>query len=116
MAREASEAAKMTSYERGVQETESWLAKEVVWVCRDYYTETWVKALNRGGVLADSELRRAENIFFLEDIQEVPVTLPPPVANTLCFLESFFFLVTFTLLSVLTKIANNSGVTPRTQL
>ena len=83
MAREASEAAKTTSYERGVHETETWLAKEVAGVCKDYYTETWAKALNQGGVLADSELRRAENIFFLEDIQEVPVTLPPPVANTL---------------------------------
>ena len=33
------------------------------------------------GVPIDSELRKAENIFFLEDIQKVPATLPPPVAD-----------------------------------
>ena len=40
MAREASEAAKMASYERRVLETETRLAKEVVGVCRDYCAET----------------------------------------------------------------------------
>ncbi|KAK9998186.1 hypothetical protein SO802_017789 [Lithocarpus litseifolius] len=29
-------------------------------------------------VRTDSELREAENIFFPEDIQEIPITLPPP--------------------------------------
>ena len=41
------------------------------------------------GVLSDSELRSAENIFFLEDIWEVPATLPPPIANPLCLLKQF---------------------------
>ena len=81
MAKEASEAAETTSYERGVLETETWLAEEVAGVCRDYCVETWAEALNRVGLPADFELRSAENIFFPEDIREVPVTLPSPVAD-----------------------------------
>ena len=79
MAREASEAMETTSYERGVLETETRLAEEVVGVCKDYCTETWVEALNRAEVPEDSELRRAESVFFLEDIREAPVALPPPM-------------------------------------
>ena len=74
MAREAFEATETASYERGVQETETWLAEEVVGVCRDY----WAEVLNRVGVLATSELRSAKNIFFPEDIYEVPATPPTP--------------------------------------
>ena len=62
--REVSESAETASYE----ETEARLVEEVAKVCRDYYAETWAEALNRAGVLANSELRRAENIFFPEDI------------------------------------------------
>ena len=47
---------------------EARLAEEVAGVWRDYCIETWVEALNRVGVLADSELRRVENIFLIEDI------------------------------------------------
>ena len=32
--------------------------------------------MDRVGVFADSELRRAESIFFLVDIQEIPDTVP----------------------------------------
>ena len=35
-------------------------------------------AMDRAGVPANSELRRAENIFFLEDIREIPKSDPPP--------------------------------------
>ena len=45
-------------------------------MCRDYCTETWIEALNSAGVLVDSELRKAESIFFLEHIQEAPADLP----------------------------------------
>ena len=83
MAREASEAAETASYERGVLEMETRLAKEVVRVCRDYCAEMWAETLNRAGVLTNSELRSVENIFFPEDIREVPVTLPPPVVDPL---------------------------------
>ena len=79
MAREASEAMETTSYERGVLEMETWLAEEVVGVCKDYCAETWAKALNQVEVPEVSKLRRAENVFFLEDIREAPVAFPPPM-------------------------------------
>ena len=46
MARKASEAAEMASFKRGVLDMKVRLAKEVVGVCRDYYTEVWAEALN----------------------------------------------------------------------
>ena len=76
-------ASETTSYKRGVLETETRLVEEVAGMCRDYCAETWAKALNRARVPADSELRRAENIFFQEDIREVPTMLPPPVTDPL---------------------------------
>jgi len=83
VARKASEATETASYERGVLETKTRLVEEMAGVCRDYCAETWVEALNWVRVPADSELRRAENIFFPEDIQEVPAMLPPPIADPL---------------------------------
>ena len=66
------------SYERGVQATEAWLSEEVAVVCRDYCIASWGVAMDWAGVPADFELRRAENIFFLEDIREIPESEPPP--------------------------------------
>ena len=83
VAREASETTETTSYKRGVQETEAWLAEEVVGVCKDYYTEVWAEALNRARVPTDFELRKAKNTFFPKDIREVPTMLSPSVANPL---------------------------------
>ena len=34
--------------------------------------------MDRAGVLADSKLRRSDNIFFPEDIWEISAELPPP--------------------------------------
>ena len=79
-AKEATKAAERTSYECGVIDTKAQLAEEVVVVCRDYCTESWGVAMDRVGVPADSELRRSEHIFFLEDIREIPLELPPPTA------------------------------------
>ena len=46
---------------------------------------TWNEALNSAGVLADSELRRADRVYFPEPIKEIPTDpssatfpLPPP--------------------------------------
>ena len=83
VAREASEAMETASYERVVQETEVRLVEEVARVCRDYCAEVWVEALNQAGVSTDSELRKAENTFFPNDIREVLATLPPHVADPL---------------------------------
>ena len=82
-AKEAAEALEQASYNRGVQETEFWLAEELVEVCRDYCKEVWAEAFNRAGVPAAFEWRNAKNIFSLEDIREVPTVLPLPLAFAL---------------------------------
>ena len=71
LAREAAEKAVATSYDRGVRDTEVRLAEEVAAVCREYITVSWGVALDRVAVPADSDLRKAENIFFPEDIREI---------------------------------------------
>ena len=77
MAREAAEVTVNASYERGVLDTEICLADEVAIVCRDYCTKSWGVAIDRAGVPANSELRRAESIFFPEDIREILNMVPP---------------------------------------
>ena len=77
LAREAVEAAMAASYERGVADTEARLTEEVAAVYRDYITVSWGVALDRAAVPADSDLRKIENIFFLEDIREIPGSVPP---------------------------------------
>ena len=59
-----------------MEDTKNRLAEEVAGVCRDYYIETWMEALNNVGVPADFELRKAESIFFIEHIREAPADLP----------------------------------------
>ena len=76
MAKKASRAAEMATFERGVLEIEMQLAKEVVGVCRDYCAEVWAKSLNRARVPVDFELREAENIYFSKDIREVSEMFP----------------------------------------
>ena len=80
VAQEAAKATEAATYERGVLEMEARLIAEVTVVCRDYCVETYYQALDRAGVPADSDLRRADQIYYLEDIREVPTTLHPPAA------------------------------------
>ena len=77
LAREATEAAVAASYEREVKDTEARQTEEVAGVCRDYVIESWGVAMDRAAVPADSDLRRIENIFFPEDIREIPSSNPP---------------------------------------
>ena len=72
VAREAVEATVKASYEHGVLDTEARLTEEVVVVCKDYCTKSRGVAMDRARVPVDSELRRVENIFFPEDILEIP--------------------------------------------
>ena len=76
VAKETIEAAERAFYERGVEDIEIRLVKEVAGVFRDYCTETWIKALNSAGVPIDSKLRKAECIIFPEHIREAPKDLP----------------------------------------
>ena len=48
------------------------MAEEVAKVCKDYCSVTWDATLNSVGVPANSELRRAERVFYLEHIKEIP--------------------------------------------
>ena len=56
-------------YEVGIAETEEALRAEVPMVCHIYCAKTWDEALNRAGVEASSELRKLENVFYLEAIR-----------------------------------------------
>ena len=111
MAREASEAEETTSNERGVLDTETRLAEEVAGVCRDYCAKTWAEALNRAQVPVDFELRSAENIFFPEDIREVSMTLPPPVADPLLAIQALSFEA-----DILTGAGKGKEVQPQTKV
>ena len=77
MAREAAEKAVETSYDRGVRDTEVRLTEEVATVCRDYIAMSWGVALDRAAVPANSDLQKVENIFFPEDIREIPDSAVP---------------------------------------
>lgn len=83
MAKKASRAVEMATFERGILEIEMQLAKEVAGVCRDYYAEVWAKSLNRARVPVDFELRRAEDIYFSKDIREVSEMFPSLVTDPL---------------------------------
>ena len=80
MAKEAVKATKAVAYERGVVETEARLIAEVTVVCRDYCAETYYKTLDRVVVPANSDLRRADKVYYPADIREDLTALPPPVA------------------------------------
>ena len=75
-AQEAVKATETAAYERRVLETEASLTAEVTVVCRDYCAETYKQALDRVGVPADSDLRRADQVYYLEDIREDPTAFP----------------------------------------
>ena len=65
------------SYDRGVKDTEVRLAEEVATVCREYITLSWGVALDQAAIPADSDLRKIENIFFPEDVREIPDKVAP---------------------------------------
>ena len=63
-AEEAMDEAEQKGYDLRVAETEETLKAEVSVVCRIYCAQTWDEALNRAGVKASSELRKAKNVFY----------------------------------------------------
>ena len=80
MVQDIAKAAEATAYECGVLETEARLIAEVTVVCRDYCAKTYFQALDLAGIPADSNLRRADQVYYPEDIREDPTALPPPAA------------------------------------
>ena len=80
MAKKAAKVAEAVAYEHGLVETEAKLTTEVTVVCRDYCAETYYEALDRVGVHVDSDLRKADKVYYPEDIREDPTALPPLIA------------------------------------
>ena len=68
-------ASEQKSYILEVQEIEICLAEELVEVCRDYYQEVWIEALNLAGVLVASEWRKAKNVYYPPDIRKALAAL-----------------------------------------
>ena len=80
MAKEAAKAAKAATYKHRVVEMEARLTAEVTIICRDYCAETYYQTLDRAGVPTNFDLRRADKVYYPEDIRKDPTTLPPPAA------------------------------------
>ena len=90
MAKEATKAAEAAAYERGVVEIEARLTTEVTVVCGNYCAKTYYKALDLAGVPTDSNLRKADRVYYPKDIREDPTAFPPPAALSLPLLEQPF--------------------------
>ena len=80
VAQEAATTTKTSAYERGVLKMEARLIVEVTAVYREYCAETYNQALDRAGIPADSNLRRVDQVYYLEDFKENTTTPPPPAA------------------------------------
>ena len=87
VAMEIAKVVEAAAYKCRVMETETRLTAEVTVVCRDYCAKTYYNALNQAGVPADSDLRRADKVYYPEDIREDPTALPPPATLPLPPLE-----------------------------
>ena len=72
LAKEAIEAENQEAYTLGVEETQVRLTVELSVVCREYCGISQDKALDAAGVLADSDLRRPENVYYNPEIRELP--------------------------------------------
>ena len=79
VAQEAATTTETSAYECGVLKTEARLTAEVTVVCREYCAKTYNQALDRARIPADSDLRRVDQIYYLEDLRE-STTAPPPLA------------------------------------
>ena len=80
VAQEAAKAVETAAYEREGLETKARLTAEVAGVCRDYCVETYKQALDQARVPADSDLRRADQVYYPKDIREDTTGPSPPAA------------------------------------
>ena len=83
VAQEAATIAENLAYEWGVQETETRLTVEVTAVYREYCAVKYSQAFDRAGIPADSDMKRTDQVYYLENLREEPtpsppVTIPPP--------------------------------------
>ncbi|KAK9988924.1 hypothetical protein SO802_029163 [Lithocarpus litseifolius] len=75
-AEKARDQAEQEGYDVGVAETEEALRVEVFEVCRTYYRQVWIKALNQAGVEASSILRKVESVYYPAAIRPSLPSLP----------------------------------------
>ena len=61
VAKEATKAAKATAYERGVVEIEARLTAEVTVVCKNYYVETYCKALTIEDMVSNAKATESKS-------------------------------------------------------
>lgn len=87
-AKEAAWAAKVATdvseqkyYDLEVQEIEACLIKELARVYRKYCQKMLTEALNLAGVPTALKWRRAENVYYPQDLREVPAALLGPEAD-----------------------------------
>ena len=66
---------------------EARLTAEVTVVCREYCAETYNQALDRARILVDFDLKRVDQMYYLEDLRENTAVPPPPAALPLPPLE-----------------------------
>ena len=72
MPKAAVKASEQRFYDFGMQETKARLIKELAGACREYCQEVQVEALNLAGVHATLDWRRAENIYYPEELRGDP--------------------------------------------
>nr|POE97564.1 hypothetical protein CFP56_17083 [Quercus suber] len=71
------EEVEQTSYDQGQKETEAHLKSQLPVVCRNFYLQAWIEALNAARVDSNFELRNLENAFYPATIRARPVDQPP---------------------------------------
>ena len=76
VAQAAADTAGQKFYDLGVQEIEAWLSKELAAVCKEYCLEVWTEGLNVAGAPVDSKWRKAESIYYPENLREIPKAAP----------------------------------------
>ena len=74
-------------YDLGVQATEARLNKELAGVCREYCLEVWTGTLNVAEAPTNSKWRKAENLFYLEDLRDDLKAAPEEATFTLTMVE-----------------------------
>ena len=71
-AQAAVDASEQKFYDLGVKETEVFLTDKLVEDCRDYCLKVWTEALILTRVPVASEWKKAENVYYPQDLRETP--------------------------------------------
>lgn len=75
VAKAVTDALEQKFYDLRVQKIEARLTEELAKVCKEYYQEVWIEALNLAKVLVASKWRKVENIYYPLDLHEALAAL-----------------------------------------